>query len=134
VEPPALFTLESAQALLDSTVRALAEELVQLRSSSLQLEKRWRGVVMAVSSNGGNMRAPDVQALRDQLEAAHARLRDLLDEITGHGVQVKDLERGLLDFPAERDGQIVLLCWMVGEERIAFWHTTEAGFAGREPL
>ncbi len=129
-----VFTLESAQELLDSTVRPLAEELVRMRAGSLQMEKRWRDVVLAVASNGGNMRKPEVEALREELETSHARLRELLDEITGHGVQVKDLERGLLDFPAERDGQVVLLCWMVGEERIAFWHTTEAGFAGREPL
>ena len=132
-EPP-LFTLESAQALLDSTVRALAEELVRLRAASLHLEKRWREVVLAVSSNGGNMRKPDVEGLREELESAHARLRELLDEIAGHGVQIKDPQRGLLDFPAEREGRVVLLCWMVGEERIGFWHTAEAGFAGRAPL
>ena len=133
-EPPRLFTLESAQQLLDTVVRPLAERLVSLRARSRDLEHRWRQVVLAVASNGGNMRTPDVDELRARVERSHAELRELLDQIAGHGVQVKDVERGLLDFPTERAGRIVLLCWMVGEERIAHWHTLEDGFGGREPL
>lgn len=133
-DAPPLFTLQSAQELLDSTVRELALRLVRLRVASRDLERRWRRVVIAVASNGGNMRKPEVEALRAELEAIHTRLRELIDEIAGHGVQVKDADRGLLDFPADRDGRVVLLCWMVGEERIAHWHTVEDGFAGREPL
>jgi hypothetical protein len=53
---------------------------------------------------------------------------------TAEGVQVKDMDRGLIDFPAQVEGQDALLCWHVGEERIAFWHSPEEGFAGRKPL
>ncbi len=55
----------------------------------------------------------------------------VLDEV---GVQVKSVEEGLLDFPSERDGEDVLLCWRAGEERVAFWHGVDEGFAGRKPI
>jgi hypothetical protein len=50
------------------------------------------------------------------------------------GVVVKDLDAGLVDFPAERDGRAVFLCWQLGEDEVAFWHGVEEGFAGRKPL
>ncbi|HUZ83678.1 MAG TPA: hypothetical protein VMU66_03215, partial [Gaiellales bacterium] len=77
-EPPRLFTLESAQQLLDTVVRPLAERLVSLRARSRDLEHRWRQVVLAVASNGGNMRTPDVDELRARVERSHAELRELL--------------------------------------------------------
>ena len=134
VDSRPVFTVESAQELLDATVRALAERMVERRAASRDLERRWRQVVIAVASNGGNMTKPEVESLRSELEQSHAEIRGLVDEIGGHGVQVKDIDRGLLDFPADRDGRVVLLCWMVGEDRIAHWHTEQDGFAGREPL
>jgi hypothetical protein len=60
--------------------------------------------------------------------------RDTLTEIDSIGVQVKDLEEGLLDFPYVMDGKTVLLCWKLGESAITHWHTEEEGFAGRKPL
>jgi hypothetical protein len=60
--------------------------------------------------------------------------KDTLAEIDSIGVQVKDLEQGLLDFPTILDGKTVLLCWKLGESAIAYWHTEEEGFAGRKPL
>jgi hypothetical protein len=50
------------------------------------------------------------------------------------GVHIKDIDRGLCDFPYMRNGRVVYLCWQLGEDAIAFWHDIEAGFAGREPL
>ena len=72
--------------------------------------------------------------LREGLERAHAELEGLIDEIGSHGVQIKDPDRGLLDFPTVIDGEPALLCWLVGEQRIEFWHTLDGGFAGRRPL
>lgn len=60
--------------------------------------------------------------------------KDALAEIDAIGVQVKDLEKGLLDFPCVVDGRTVLLCWKLGEKEIAYWHSVEDGFAGRKPL
>jgi hypothetical protein len=128
------FTLEEAQALLDERVREMAERMVAERADSRGLESRWNALVIAIGSNGGDLRRKEVAALREALESAHASLRELLAEFDELGIQVKDVDRGLLDFPSEVDGQDALLCWHVGEPRIAFWHTPEDGYAGRRPL
>ena len=132
--PERLFTLDEAQALLDHKVRALAERMVALRTELRPLEKRWQKLVITVGSNGGGLAADDANEMRGRLEEGHDELRELLQEIVDHGVQVKDPDSGLLDFPSEVDGQPALLCWRVGEPQIAFWHSPEDGFAGRRPL
>ena len=65
---------------------------------------------------------------------AEQRAKDALAEIDSIGVQVKDLDIGLLDFPCEIEGQIILLCWKLGEKSITHWHGTSEGFAGRKPI
>src|SRR5579864_5984686 len=112
----------------------MAERMVADRAASRQLESRWNAVVIAIGSNGGNLRRKEVAELRQELEGAHRDLRGLLAELSELGVQVKDVDRGLLDFPSVVDGREALLCWQVGEPRIEFWHTPEDGFAGRRPL
>jgi hypothetical protein len=129
-----LFTLEEAQALLDSELRAEAERMVEVRARGRDLEGRWRRLVIAVGSNGGNFEKPAVRKLRAELRQAADDLTAALDVFAGHGVQVKDPDTGLIDFPAEIDGEPALLCWRVGEERIEFWHTLDGGFAGRRPI
>lgn len=129
-----LFTLEEAQALLDSELRALAERMVEVRARGRDLEGRWRRLVIAVGSNGGNFEKPAVRKLRAELRQTADDLTAALDVFAGHGVQVKDPDTGLIDFPAEIDGEPALLCWRVGEERIEFWHTLDGGFAGRRPI
>jgi hypothetical protein len=134
VEQERRFTLAEAQELLDTELRALAERMVEARARSRDLESRWRRLVIAIGSNGGNMERPEVRELRETVEASHAELNEIVARFTAQGVQVKDMDRGLIDFPAEVDGQAALLCWHVGEPRIAFWHSPDDGFAGRRPL
>jgi hypothetical protein len=134
VEQERRFTLAEAQELLDTELRAQAERMVEARARSRDLESRWRRLVIAIGSNGGNMERPEVRELRETVEASHAELNEIVARFTDRGVQVKDMDRGLIDFPAEVDGQDALLCWHVGEPRIAFWHSPDAGFAGRRPL
>jgi hypothetical protein len=134
VEQERRFTLAEAQELLDTELRALAERMVEARARSRDLESRWRRLVIAIGSNGGNMERPEVRELRETVEASHAELNEIVARFTARGVQVKDMDRGLIDFPAEVDGQDALLCWHVGEPRIAFWHSPDDGFAGRRPL
>jgi hypothetical protein len=62
------------------------------------------------------------------------RVKDTLAEIDSTGVQVKDLDIGLLDFPCQVEGRTVLLCWKLGETGITHWHDTSEGFAGRKPI
>ena len=98
--------------------------------------------VMVATLTGGErgdilnkaMERPEVRDLQRAVEAAHAELNEIVARFTGQGVQVKDMDRGLIDFPSEVDGQDALLCWQAGEERIAFWHSPQDGFAGRKPL
>jgi hypothetical protein len=134
VEQERRFTLAEAQELLDTELRALAERMVEARARSRDLESRWRRLVIAIGSNGGNMERPEVRELRETVEASHAELNEIVARFTAQGVQVKDMDRGLIDFPAEVDGQEALLCWHVGEPRIAHWHSPADGFAGRRPL
>ena len=128
------FTLAEAQELLDTELRALAERMVEARARSRDLESRWRRLVIAIGSNGGTMERPEVRELRELVEASHAELNEIVARFTAEGVQVKDMDRGLIDFPAEVDGEDALLCWHVGEPRIAYWHSPDDGFAGRRPL
>src|SRR4051794_19853532 len=127
-------TLEEAESLLDNTVRELAAQVEKLRGRWRPLQQAWQRVMMKVGSNGGGMSTRDTESLREQLEEITAELNGLIGEITGLGVQIKDVDRGLLDFPSTVDGEEALLCWHVGEPRIAYWHSPEDGFAGRRPL
>jgi hypothetical protein len=129
-----LFTVEEAQQLLDSKVREMVEQLVAERLRSREMERSWNSVVIAIGSNGGNFRRSEVTELRDRLQKLHESLRETLGELADIGIQVKDVDRGLIDFPALIDGQDALLCWQLGEPQIAYWHTPEAGFAGRRLL
>jgi hypothetical protein len=132
--PDRIFTVEEAQALLDAEIRPLAERLVELFAAVAPMQLEWRRIVIAVGGNGGGLDHERASELREALEEAQTEVGELVDEITSHGVQVKDASQGLLDFPTEIDGEPALLCWIAGEERIAHWHTLDGGFAGRKPL
>ncbi len=71
---------------------------------------------------------------RAERDKATQEAKDTLAEIEAIGVQVQDLEEGLLDFPCVMDGKTVMLCWKLGEDSITHWHEPEDGFAGRKPL
>lgn len=75
----------------------------------------------------------DTQAMRDEYEAIMGRLNLLVDELTLVGVELKDYDKGLVDFPAVHHGREVLLCWRLGEEQVDHWHEVESGFSGRQP-
>jgi hypothetical protein len=77
---------------------------------------------------------PQVARQRVEMEAHLQRVRESIAEIDSIGVQVKDLDSGLLDFPFRLDEEIVLLCWRLGETGIEHWHTVESGFQGRQPV
>ena len=70
---------------------------------------------------------PAARALIEELDA-------IVQEIEDSGAHLKDVQLGLVDFPSERDGEIVYLCWQFGEPEVAFWHRMEDGFSGRQPL
>ena len=76
----------------------------------------------------------DADRFHDEYERAMDRLNGLLDEVRQVGVELKDFEKGLLDFPAVHDGREVYLCWHSGEECVHSWHELDAGFAGRQDV
>jgi hypothetical protein len=86
VEQERRFTLEEAQQLLDSELRVLAERMVEERAKSRDLESRWRKLVIAIGSNGGNMERPEVRDLRAAVEASHAELQEIVGRFTAEGV------------------------------------------------
>ncbi len=127
------FTVDEANALL-ATVRPLAERMVERRRElAVQLERQ-RELGEIVKANGGGFSPRLPSEIDAAVEEAAGELRDCVEELTGLGVQVKDLDSGLVDFPSLRDGEDILLCWQLGEDEIGWWHTLEGGFAGRQPL
>ena len=128
------FTLSEAQPLLP-VLEALLRKAQAAGSRAGELESEMQQLTQRIFLSGG-MHVNVVQAARRRAERERTlqEARDTLLEIDEIGVQVKDLEKGLLDFPCVVDGQTVLLCWKLGEKEIGFWHTTEDGFAGRRPL
>ena len=128
------FTLSEAQTLLP-VLEALLRKAQAAGTQASELESEMQELTQRIFLSGG-MHVNVVQAARRRAEREKAlqEARDTLLEIDEIGVQVKDLEKGLLDFPCMVDGQTVLLCWKLGEKEIGFWHTAEDGFAGRKPL
>jgi hypothetical protein len=128
------FTLSEAQTLLP-LLESLLRRAQAAGTRSAELEFEMQQLTQRIFMSGG-MHVDVAQAARRRAEREKAvkEAQDTLAEIDEIGVQVKDLEKGLLDFPCLMEGQTVLLCWKLGEKEIGFWHTTEAGFAGRQPL
>jgi len=127
------FTPEEANELLEE-VRPIAESLVSHRRSFTVAAARRARLSQRISGNGGDFDPQEPSEVNEQLEREAEAVARAVDELQQLGVLVKDLDRGLVDFPALRDGEEVLLCWQVGEDEVAFWHGPEEGFAGRKPL
>jgi len=131
--PERTFTPEEANEAL-VRVRPLVERMVAARRTLLDAQRRQAELVARVASNGGGLTPPDVSAVAAEAQQASAELVAVVEELQGLGVQVKDLDRGLVDFPCVHRGREVLLCWELGEDEVAFWHGADEGYAGRRPL
>jgi hypothetical protein len=131
--PERTFTPEEANAAL-AEVRPLVERMVVAREVLLDAQRRQAQLVARVASNGGGLTPPDVAAVAAEVQQASTELVAVVEELHGLGVQVKDLDRGLVDFPCVHRGRVVLLCWELGEDEVAYWHGADEGFAGRKPL
>ena len=127
------FTPDEANAELEH-VRPLVEQLVATRQEHAAALERQEELERKIKGNGGGIPPAELGQATAEVDGVARRMARLVDEITGHGAQVKDLDSGLVDFPALRRGETVLLCWQLGEDEIAWWHGVEDGFAGRRPL
>jgi hypothetical protein len=128
------FTLEEANALLP-VVDSLLGRAISAKETAERLESDIQSLRQRIFLAGGmTVDIVGVARNRTEAEAEVQRAKEALGEIDAIGVQVKDLDTGLLDFPCRVEGELVLLCWRRGESRIEYWHTLEAGFRGRQPL
>ncbi|MFN3652297.1 MAG: DUF2203 domain-containing protein [Armatimonadota bacterium] len=120
------FTVEEANALLPE-LRTLLQEIKEARDHLVVDSEAAMPVLRMAEMNGGGKEG---NAYLSSLQQLNARLQAVAEL----GVQVKEVDRGLVDFPAWRDGREVFLCWHLGEETVDYWHELEAGYRGRQPI
>ena len=125
-ETPKLFTVEEANSLLPR-LRELLTDVSLHRDALRERAPHLEPILRAAGTNGGGKIGSEYGVEAYKLYLAIERIREL-------GVVLKDLDVGLLDFPHQREGRVVFLCWHPPEERIRYWHEIEAGYAGRQPL
>src|SRR5262245_45508209 len=123
---PQFFTLEEANKTL-SVIRPLMDEVQAIRHKILENQPEAWPAIEKSAGNGGNRTLSDMVQDFERFDA-------LIHQIQNTGAQIKDINIGLLDFSALKDGREVYLCWQYGEGDIAFWHEVEAGFAGRQSI
>jgi hypothetical protein len=131
--PDRTFTPDEANEALE-IVRPLVERMVEARAALLDAQRRQAELIGRIASNGGGLTPSDVSLAGAEVERTSRELVGAVDEIQALGVQIKDLDRGLVDFPCVHRGREILLCWELGEDEVAYWHGVEDGFAGRRPL
>jgi hypothetical protein len=119
------YTRDEARGLLED-IRGWLKEISERRGELEKYEERLSGLMAPGSDLGGETVNAWIRTL--------VRLDTVVREFQRRGIQVKDLDRGLIDFPAIIGGKEVFLCWEQGEEDIEFWHDLDAGYAGRERL
>jgi len=128
-----LFTLEQAQARLPQ----VRDELLAMQTVKRELDGLREQLAHVAESSVGNGHVKDENALAGQRRRAEElvdQLNERLLRINGWGVELKGVDEGLIDFPSDRDGRVVYLCWRLGEGAITWWHEIDDGFAGRQPL
>lgn len=131
--PERHFTVEEANEAL-AEVRPLTERMVEHRRALRAAEQRHVALALSIGGNGGDIVPSELTEAVEVLEREGAALARCVAGINEVGGVVKDLDAGLVDFPAFREGEEVLLCWRLGEAEIGFWHGLDEGFAGRRPV
>jgi hypothetical protein len=127
------FTPDEANAALVS-VRPLVERMVEQRQRHVDALARQEELEGHIRGNGGGIPPAELAETAAEVERVARELAKTIDDIVAHGAEIKDLDEGLIDFPALRHGETVLLCWKLGEDEIRYWHTVEGGFDGRQEL
>jgi hypothetical protein len=129
-----IFTLEEAQSMLP-LVESLLKRAIDSKQAAEEIDEELSALARRIHLSGGmTVNVAKVAGQRSAMEKHIQRARESVAEIDEIGVQVKDLDSGLLDFPCRMDDEIVLLCWKSGEMAIEHWHTMESGFKGRQPI
>ncbi|MGH9474759.1 MAG: DUF2203 domain-containing protein [Terriglobales bacterium] len=128
------FTLREAQDLLP-LLDSLLQSAMRAHQRLEELDEEMHALISHILLAGG-VQVDPIHSSRLKSERDHTaqQLEDAVREIVSSGVQLKDLDQGLLDFPCLLQGRMVLLCWKRGEDAIAHWHGLQEGFANRKPL
>ena len=128
------FTLDEAQSLLP-VLESLLKRAIDGKRAAEEVETQLSDLGRRIYLSGGmRVNLPEVAQQRAEMESHLERVRESIAEIDSIGVQVKDLDTGLLDFPCVVGEDVILLCWKLGEKGITHWHGMEEGFAGRKPI
>lgn len=126
------FTLQEAQVLLP-VLRSLLKQAIDGKKLIETIDAEFQELAQRIFLSGGLLvEIGKVAARRSEREKTVQRIKDVVSEMDATGVQVKDLDMGLLDFHCVVDGRTILLCWKLGEDKITHWHGTEEGYAGRK--
>src|SRR5579859_2704291 len=132
--PDRTFTLDEAQMLLP-VLESLLRQAINGKKLIETVDGELQETAHRVFLNGGTLlNVVHLARRKAEREKAIRRVKDALAEIDATGVQVKDIDIGLLDFPCKVEGEILLLCWKLGEPAITHWHGVSEGFAGRKPV
>jgi hypothetical protein len=121
-----IFTIDEANAEI-IRIRPLMAQIIAIHTEIMDKRSEVWSVLVKAASNGGNR-------VISQVDQDFLRLQSLLKKILETGVEIKDIDTGLVDFRSLREGREVYLCWKFGEDEIQYWHELDAGFAGRQKL
>ena len=127
------FTVDEANQQIP-WLRVRLREIISLGKNIKRLRLQLDNILRVGSSNGHTDIDQDVSNHRKEIGGAMERLRNLVLDINTSGMILKDIEMGLVDFPTIREDREVYLCWHLGEASTQFWHETDVGFSGRQPL
>jgi hypothetical protein len=129
---PRRFTPNEVNALIPR-LQEYFDQLASLRARAPEVQRALTHLEHKRRSNGRDL-ATEIREAQQRLEALRGEMQSILEKIAALGGEVKDIEQGLVDFPTNRRGRTVYLCWKHGEDRVRYWHELSAGFAGRQPL
>ena len=127
------FTVAEANASLP-LVRAIVRDITELASRLRDRKERLARLDEKADIPLSDAHAEELEEVYNEVERDRSQLREYVDELTDLGIELKDINTGLIDFPCWKDEREICLCWRYGEQEIAHWHELDAGFAGRQPL
>lgn len=128
-----LFTVDEANATLP-LVRAIVQDVVTLAQDVVERRRRLAALRSGRKHESRNVYSDELAQVERELEHDRERLMEFAQELLALGVELKDVLTGLVDFPANKEGRVVYLCWKLGETEVAHWHELDAGFEGRREI
>jgi hypothetical protein len=131
--PIRVFTVAEANSMLP-LVRAITHDLVELSREVVERHERVEHLKAGRDILAGDPYHDELAQIEDELAKDRIRLNEFVEELRQLGVDPKSGVEGIVDFPCILDGELVYLCWQLDEAEVTYWHTVDAGFAGRQPL